>query len=67
MGRGISFYVGFLTNRAIYRGDLRTGDGLRWLGKTLYVVRNRLNPIEAICLAPDLASGEVIHSITNLI
>jgi hypothetical protein len=30
-------------------------------------VRNRLNLIEAIRLAPDLASGEVVFSITNLI
>jgi hypothetical protein len=34
-GRGTSFCVGSLVNGAIYRGDLRTGDGLRWLGKTL--------------------------------
>jgi len=45
--------------------SLSNGDGLRWTGKNLYVVRNRLNLIEAIRLAPDLASGEVIHTITD--
>jgi sugar lactone lactonase YvrE len=69
--RGELFRVDGKTGRAklvdLGNSSLTNGDGLRWLGKTLYVVRNRLNPIEAICLAPDLASGEVIHSITNLI
>lgn len=46
--------------------SLTNGDGLRWVGKTLYVVRNRLNQIEAVRLAPDLARGEVVQTITHL-
>ena len=41
------------------------GDGLLLDGKTLYVVRNQLNQIAVIKLAPDLSSGELIDTITN--
>src|SRR5688572_15612941 len=42
-----------------------TGDGILLHGRTLYVVRNRLNQIAVIELAPDLASGAVVGVITN--
>jgi sugar lactone lactonase YvrE len=45
--------------------SLSNGDGLRRVGKTLYVVRNRLNLIEAVQLAPDLASGQVARTIRD--
>jgi hypothetical protein len=41
------------------------GDGLLLQGKTLYVVRNTLNQIAVIELAPDLSSGEVVDTITD--
>ncbi len=45
--------------------SVSAGDGLLLDGKTLYVVRNQLNQIAAIKLAPDFASGEVITTITH--
>src|SRR5687768_17147514 len=42
-----------------------TGDGILLHGRTLYVVRNRLNQIAVIELAPDLASGAVVGVVTN--
>lgn len=41
------------------------GDGILLQGRTLYVVRNRMNKIAVIRLAPDLLSGTVIREITN--
>jgi sugar lactone lactonase YvrE len=41
------------------------GDGLLLDGKTLYVVRNQLNQIAVIRLAPDLSSGKLTGTITN--
>jgi sugar lactone lactonase YvrE len=41
------------------------GDGLFLLGKTLYVVQNRLNQIGVISLSADLQSGIVGEGITN--
>jgi sugar lactone lactonase YvrE len=41
------------------------GDGLLLDGKTLYVVRNRLNQIAAVRLSPDFTSGEVTGAITS--
>jgi sugar lactone lactonase YvrE len=48
-------------------GGLPTGsaDGLLLDGRTLYVVQNLLNQISAVRLASDLASGEVIGTITD--
>ncbi len=34
-------------------------------GKTLYVVRNRLNEIAVVDLSPDLSFGEVVDTITD--
>jgi hypothetical protein len=42
-----------------------TGDGILLQGRTLYVVRNRMNRIAVIELTPDLASGTVVGVITN--
>jgi sugar lactone lactonase YvrE len=45
--------------------SLTNGDGLRFAGNMLYVVRNRLNLVEEVRLSPDLTRGEVVRSITN--
>jgi sugar lactone lactonase YvrE len=45
--------------------SLSTGDGLLLDGKTLYVMRNRLNQIAVVRLANDLSSGEVTGVITD--
>jgi len=45
--------------------SLTMGDGLLLDGKTLYVVRNRINQIVVIRLSNDLAGGEVTGAITN--
>ncbi len=41
------------------------GDGLLLLGRTIYVVRNRLNQIAVIELAPDLTSGALVDTLTH--
>jgi hypothetical protein len=45
--------------------SVSAGDGLLLDGKTLYVVRNRLNQIAVFNLTPDLSSGELVDTITN--
>ncbi len=45
--------------------SLTNGDGIRLQGKTLHVVRNRLNQIAVLKLAPDYASGTVERTITD--
>jgi hypothetical protein len=42
------------------------GDGILLHGRTLYVVRNRMNQIAVIELAPDLSSGAVVDVIRSL-
>lgn len=44
---------------------LPNGDGLLLLGRTLYVVQNRLNTIAVVRLAGDLSSGSVTRMITD--
>jgi sugar lactone lactonase YvrE len=44
---------------------LTNGDGLLLQGKTLYVVQNRLNQIAVVELAPNLASGQVVNTLTD--
>ena len=44
---------------------LPNGDGLLLLGRTLYVVQNRLNTIAVVRLAGDLSSGSVATTITD--
>ena len=41
------------------------GDGLLLQGRTLYVVRNRLNQIDVVELAPDRSRGVVVGTITD--
>ncbi len=45
--------------------SLSFGDGIRLQGRTLYVVRNRLNQIAVVKLARDFASGTVVGAITD--
>ena len=45
--------------------SLTAGDGLRLQGKTLFVVRNQLNQIAVVKLAPDYASGTVERTISD--
>jgi hypothetical protein len=46
-------------------GAVPSGDGILLHGHTLYVVQNFLNQISVVELAPDLASGEIVQTITN--
>jgi hypothetical protein len=45
--------------------SVSAGDGLLLLDRTLFVVRNQLNEIAVVELAPDLSSGEVVRTITQ--
>ena len=45
--------------------QVTSGDGILLDGKTLYVVRNRLNQIVAIAMAPDFLSGAIVETITD--
>ncbi|HEU5099732.1 MAG TPA: hypothetical protein VFU22_11965 [Roseiflexaceae bacterium] len=45
--------------------SVSAGDGLLLRGRTLYVVRNQLNQIAVVELAPDLDSAVVVGAITN--
>jgi outer membrane protein assembly factor BamB len=53
--------------RAIDLGgaDVMNGDGILLLGRTLFVVQNRLNKIAVIELTGDLARGTIVHTITD--
>ncbi len=46
-------------------GPLTNGDGLLLIGKTLFVVQNRLNQIAVIKLARDFSSGTIKQTITS--
>ncbi|HEU5086971.1 MAG TPA: hypothetical protein VFT99_05980 [Roseiflexaceae bacterium] len=45
--------------------SVSAGDGILLEGHTLYVVRNRLNQVAVVDLAPDLLSGSVADAITS--
>ena len=45
--------------------NLSFGDGIRLQGRTLYVMRNRMNQIDVVKLARDFASGTIVRSITD--
>lgn len=67
--QGVLYRVDPATGRAtaidLGGASVQTGDGLLLQGRTLYVVRNRLNQIAVIKLAPNLLSGEVTGTITS--
>lgn len=44
---------------------VESGDGIVLRGRTLYVVQNFLNTVAVVELAPDLASGRVVDTITS--
>jgi len=46
-------------------GSLSNGDGMRLQGHTLYVVRNQLNQIAVVKLAPNFARGTIVGAITD--
>jgi sugar lactone lactonase YvrE len=45
--------------------SMTAGDGILVVGRTLYVVRNRLNLIAVVRLDPTFTSGEVVDEITS--
>jgi sugar lactone lactonase YvrE len=45
--------------------SVANGDGLLLVGRTLYVVRNRVNRIAVISLQPDLGTGRLVRSIVS--
>lgn len=57
--------TGVATQIDLGGASVSAGDGLLLRGQTLYVVRNRLNEIAIVDLAPDLTSGVVTGTITN--
>jgi sugar lactone lactonase YvrE len=57
--------TGFAVAIDVGGASLTMGDGLLLQGNTLYVVRNRLNEIAVLELAPDLGTGVVVDVITN--
>jgi len=57
--------TGSATGVDLGAASLTAGDGLRLQGKTLFVVRNQLNQIAVVKLAPDYASGTVERTITD--
>jgi sugar lactone lactonase YvrE len=57
--------TGFAVAIDVGGASLTMGDGLLLQGHTLYVVRNRLNEIAVVELAPDLSVGAVVDVITN--
>ncbi|HWQ13197.1 MAG TPA: hypothetical protein VNL77_10375 [Roseiflexaceae bacterium] len=46
-------------------GSVTNGDGILLDGKTLYVVRNRLNEIAVVELSTDLTSGHIARTISD--
>jgi hypothetical protein len=62
---GVEPLTGVATLIDLHGASVSAGDGLLLHGNTLYVVRNRLNQIAVIELSPDLASGELVGTITD--
>jgi hypothetical protein len=46
-------------------GAVPSGDGIVLHGRKLYVVQNFLNAVAVVKLRPDLASGQVVDTITS--
>ena len=57
--------TGVATRIDLGGASVSAGDGLLLRGHTLYVVRNQLNQIAIVELAPDLLSGTVAGTITS--
>ena len=57
--------TGVATRIDLGGASVRAGDGLLLRGRTLYVVRNVLNQVAAIELAPDLSRGTLVGVITH--
>jgi sugar lactone lactonase YvrE len=57
--------TGVATRIDLGGASVSAGDGLLLRGHTLYVVRNQLNQIAIVDLAPDLLSGAVVGTITS--
>jgi len=57
--------TGVATQIDLGGASVSMGDGLLLRGHILYVVRNRINLIAIVELAPDLGSGEIVGTITN--
>jgi sugar lactone lactonase YvrE len=57
--------TGLATTIDLGGASLSFGDGLLLKGRTLYVVRNRLNEVVMVELAPDGLSGVVIDTVTS--
>jgi len=57
--------TGRATRIALSGGSVTNGDGLLLAGRTLYVVRNRVNRIAVVSLASGLSSGRVVRSIAS--
>ncbi len=57
--------TGYATAIDLGGASVADGDGILLAGSTLYVVRNFLNEIAVISLAPDFASGTVTATLTN--
>jgi sugar lactone lactonase YvrE len=50
---------------ALGGASVGNGDGILLLGRTLFVVRNQLNLVAVVSLAPDLLSGIVVDELTS--
>jgi sugar lactone lactonase YvrE len=56
---------GYASQIDLGEAEMTAGDGILLDGKTLFVMRNRLNQIAVIQLAPDMSSGTVVDAITD--
>jgi sugar lactone lactonase YvrE len=62
----VEAHTGVATLIDLGGASVSAGDGILLMrGRTLFVVRNRLNLIAVVELAPDLSSGEVVREITQ--
>jgi sugar lactone lactonase YvrE len=58
--------TGFATLISLAGGEsVPNGDGILLTGKTLYVVKNQLNQVAVIALAPSLTSGRVVTRLND--
>jgi sugar lactone lactonase YvrE len=66
---GVLYRIDAATGRAteidLGGGAVPSGDGIALHGRKLYVVQNFLNTVAVVKLRPDLASGQVVDTITS--